>query len=81
MFRIFGPRPKDTYQEGFGQGYRLGFQTGQLEAIKKTWALAMAMGIDAEALRRVGELLERTKTLAEKQIEVILRKADEEGKL
>jgi len=55
---------------------------GQLEAVNKIWALAMAIHMDTEALRRVKELLNRgPKTLAEKQIELILKKAEEEGKL
>lgn len=82
MLGVFKSRGKDAYQRGFGQGYKLGFQMGQFEAAKKMWALAKAMDMDTEALRRVGELLDRRpKTLAEKQIETILWKAEEEGKL
>jgi len=81
MLGIFNSRGKDAYQKGFGQGYKLGFQMGQLEAANKIWALAMAIHMDTEALRRVKELLDRgPKTLAEKQIELILKKA-QEGKL
>ena len=76
---IFKSQGKDVYQEGFGQGYKLGFQMGQLEAIKKIWALAMAIDMDTEALCQVRELLDRRpKTLAEKQVEAILWKAEED---
>jgi len=52
---------------------------GQLEAIKKIWALAMAIDMDTEALCQVRELLDRRpKTLAEKQVEAILWKAEED---
>ena len=81
MLGIFNSRGKDAYQKGFGQGYELGFQMGQLEAVNKIWALAMAIHMDTEVLRRVKGLLNRgLKTLAEKQIELMLKKA-QEGKL
>ena len=82
MFGIFRRRNRQAYDCAFQQGFKLGFQMGQLEAMKKIWALARAIHMDTEALRRVKELLNRgPKTLAEKQIELILRKAEKEGKL
>jgi hypothetical protein len=55
---------------------------GQLDSVKKIWALAKAMDMDARALHRMRKALGRgPRTLAEKQIELILGKAEEEGRL
>lgn len=56
---------KAAWEEGLAQGYRLGFQMGQLHAMKKMLEYRKAME---------GE----PTTLVEKQIEAILQKAEEE---
>ncbi|MFC1593111.1 hypothetical protein ACFL4C_03760 [Candidatus Omnitrophota bacterium] len=82
MFGIVRRPKKQTHDSGFQLGFRLGFQMGHLEAVHKIWALAKAIDLDAEALRRAGEFFDReSEVLAEKQIQAILQKAEEEGKL
>jgi hypothetical protein len=64
-------------------GYKHGYLAGQIEAMNRIWALVQRMELDTQLLLKMrDELMEaRPKTLAEKQIEAILWKAEEEGRL
>ena len=72
-------RDKDAYEKGLSLGYRVGYQAGQIEVLNRIWAALK----DTELLLEIGKVLKKDepKTLAEKQIELILKKAEEEGKL
>jgi len=73
----------DNWAKAVTLGYERGYLAGQIEAMNRIWALAQRMELDTESLIRMhDELIEaRGKTLAEKQIEAILWKAEEDGKL
>ncbi len=73
----------ELYGKAAGHGYRLGFQVGQVEATNRLWTLICAMNGDTELLRRLRDRLMETrpKTFVEKQVEAILWKAEEEGRL
>ena len=73
---------REQYTRALNFGYRSGFRIGYLNAISEITRALSEIG-DAELLAKLSYYLKmnRRKTLAERQIEAILHKAEEEGKL
>jgi len=73
----------DGYDEGLNRGYKLGFLMGQVEAMNKLWKLAHTLGVDTRRLLELRKQLldSQPKTLVERQVDEILRKAEKEGKI
>jgi len=73
----------DNWAKAVALGYKRGYLAGQIEAMNRIWAVAHRIGLDTQLFLKLhDELMEaKAQNPVDTEIEAILRKAEEEGKL